>query len=146
VNKGSNAAKTKKKPMLSASKTSQISTPRSSKPASTPTKTVTPASSTKKGSSPSLSRRQITSSGESRKFANKPLHMSLSLTPSNPDPAPQAPMRRSLIMEKMGDKDIVKRAFKTFQNSFNQPKSSGEDKSLIKKQVIGESLWTTVHY
>jgi len=66
--------------------------------------------------------------------------MSLSLAPSNPDPAPQATMRRSLIMEKMGDKDIVKRAFKTFQNSFNQPKTPGEDKSLIKKQVIQKSL------
>ncbi|BAT99363.1 hypothetical protein VIGAN_10078100 [Vigna angularis var. angularis] len=135
VNKGSNAAKTKKKPMLPTSKASQISTPKSSKPASTPAKTVTPASSTKKGSSSSLSRRQITSSGESRKFANKPLHMSLSLAPSNPERAPQATMRRSLIMEKMGDKDIVKRAFKTFQNSFNQPKASDEDKSSIKKQV-----------
>ncbi|KHN01130.1 hypothetical protein glysoja_008032 [Glycine soja] len=108
----------------------------SSKPASkTPTKTVTPASSTRKGSSPSLTRRKITSSGESRNFANKPLHMSLTLPPSNPDPAPQSTMRRSLIMENMGDKDIVKRAFKTFQNSFNQPKTSVEDKSLIKKQV-----------
>ncbi|KAL3036909.1 hypothetical protein AAZX31_01G035800 [Glycine max] len=136
VSKGSNAARTKKKSMLPTSKASPISTPKSSKPASTtPTKTVTPASSTRKGSSPSLTRRQITSSGESRKFANKPLHMSLSLAPSNPDPAPQSTMRRSLIMENMGDKDIVKRAFKTFQNSFNQPKTSVEDKSLIKKQV-----------
>ena len=145
MSKGSNAAKTKKKSMLPTSKASPISTPKSSKPASkTPTKTVTPASSTRKGSSPSLTRRQITSSGESRKFANKPLHMSLSLAPSNPDPAPQSTMRRSLIMERMGDKDIVKRAFKTFHNSFNQPKTSVEDKSLIKKQVIGKSSWTTV--
>ncbi|KOM57274.1 hypothetical protein LR48_Vigan11g030600 [Vigna angularis] len=35
----------------------------------------------------------------------------------------------------MGDKDIVKRAFKPFQNSFNQLKASYEDKSSIKKQV-----------
>ncbi|WVZ12779.1 hypothetical protein V8G54_017309 [Vigna mungo] len=142
LNKGSNAAKTKKKPTLPTSKASQISTPKSSKPASTPTKTVT--TSTKKGSSSSLSRRQITSSGESRKFANKPLHMSLSLAPSNPEPAPQATMRRSLIMEKMGDKDIVKRAFKTFQNSFNQPKASGEDKSSIKKQVCSRGTVSKV--
>ncbi|KAL2662152.1 hypothetical protein AAZX31_02G025500 [Glycine max] len=136
VSKGSNAAKTKKKSMLLTSKASPISAP-SSKPAlTTPTKTVSPASSTiKRISSPSLSRRQIISSGESRKFANKPLHMSLSLAPSNPDPARQSTMRRSLIMERMGDKDIVKRAFKTFHNSFNQPKTSVEDKSLTKKQV-----------
>nr|ACU14162.1 unknown [Glycine max] len=44
-------------------------------------------------------------------------------------------MRKSLIMEKMGDKDIVKRAFKTFQNNFNQPKTSGENKSLVKEKV-----------
>ncbi|TKY69776.1 WAVE-DAMPENED 2 [Spatholobus suberectus] len=135
VSRGSNDAKTKKKLMLPTSKASKISTPRSSKPTLTPTKTVTPTSSTKKGNSPSLSGRQITSSVESRKVSNKSLHMSLSLAPSNPDPTPHTTMRRSLIMEKMGDKDIVKRAFKSFQNSFNQPKTSGEDRSLIKKQV-----------
>nr|GEU77113.1 hypothetical protein [Tanacetum cinerariifolium] len=32
--------------------------------------------------------------------------------------------RRSLFMEQMGDKDIVKRAFKTFQNRVNQLPSS----------------------
>jgi hypothetical protein len=42
-------------------------------------------------------------------------------------------MRRSLIMDSMGDKDIVKRAFKTFQN---QPRTSVEvDKSSVKRQV-----------
>ncbi|XP_027360238.1 protein WVD2-like 7 isoform X2 [Abrus precatorius] len=135
VKRDSNATKTKKKSMLPTSKASQISTLKSSKPTSTPTKTVTP-SSTKKGNSSSLSRRQITSSVENKKIANKSLHMSLSLGPNNPDPAPHTAMRKSLIMEKMGDKDIVKRAFKTFQNSFNQPKSSGEDISLIKKQQV----------
>ncbi|KAG2404583.1 uncharacterized protein HKW66_Vig0115050 [Vigna angularis] len=40
----------------------------------------------------------------------------------------------------MGDKDIVKRAFKPFQNSFNQLKASYEDKSSIKKQVT-ENLY-----
>jgi hypothetical protein len=38
-------------------------------------------------------------------------------------------------MEKMGDKDIVKRAFKTFEKSFNQLKSSGEERSSVPKQV-----------
>ena len=46
-------------------------------------------------------------------------------------------------MEKMGDKDIVKRAFKTFQNNFNQPKTSGENKSLVKEKVFGKA-WITV--
>lgn len=128
----------KKKSMLPKSKASQISTPRNSKPASTPSKPLTSASSTKKGNSPSLSRKPITSSEESKKVANKPLHKSLNLEPSNPDPAPLPTLRKSFIMESMGDKDIVKRAFKTFktfQNNYSQPKSSGEDRSSVKKQV-----------
>ncbi|KAK7252334.1 hypothetical protein RIF29_36197 [Crotalaria pallida] len=135
IDRESNGAKTKKKSMLPTFKASQISMPRSSKPISTPTKISASAPSSKKGSSPSLSKRQISSSVESRKVSNKSLHMSLSLGPSNPDPAPQTTMRKSFIMEKMGDKDIVKRAFKTFQNSFNQPKTSAEERSSVKKQV-----------
>ncbi|KAG5017290.1 hypothetical protein AAZX31_08G282900 [Glycine max] len=137
VNRESNATKAKKKSMLSTSKpkASQFSTPRSSKPTSTPTKTLASASSTKRGISPSISGRKINSTSENRKVPNKSLHMSLSLAPSQPDPASHTTMRKSLIMEKMGDKDIVKRAFKTFQNNFNQPKTSGENKSLVKEKV-----------
>ncbi|TKY58575.1 hypothetical protein E2542_SST15641 [Spatholobus suberectus] len=137
VSRESNAAKAKKKSVLPTSKpkASQISTPISSKPTSTPTKTLASASSTKRGNSPSISGRKITPTAESRKVPNKSLYMSLSLAPSKPDPALHTTMRRSLIMEKMGDKDIVKRAFKTFQNNFNLPKTSGENKSLVKEKV-----------
>ncbi|KAI8022677.1 Protein WVD2-like 6 [Camellia lanceoleosa] len=38
-------------------------------------------------------------------------------------------------MEKMADKDIVKRAFKTFQNNFNQVRSSGYERSPGQKEV-----------
>ena len=64
--------------------------------------------------------------------------MSLSYGPSKPDPAPapNTTMRKSFIMEKMGDKDIVKRAFKTFQNNFSQSRTFVEDKSLVKKEVF----------
>ncbi|KAK7362063.1 hypothetical protein VNO77_04163 [Canavalia gladiata] len=134
VKRESNTAKMKKS-VLPTTKATHISTPRSSKPTSTPTKTLASASSAKRGSSPSISGRKITSTGENRKVPNKSLHMSLSLAPSKPDPAPDTTMRKSLFMEKMGDKDIVKRAFKTFQNHFNQPKTSGEDKSLVKEKV-----------
>ncbi|XP_058777128.1 protein WVD2-like 7 [Vicia villosa] len=158
VNRENNVAKTKKKPVQPKSKASQISTPRSSKPTSNPTKTSTSASSTKKGNSSSLPKRRITSSMENKKVANRSLHMSMSLG-SDPvphtamrkslnmesmgdkdkdivKPVPPTTMRKSLIMESMGDKDIVKRAFKTFQNGFNQLKTSGEvDRSLVKKQV-----------
>ncbi|XP_029125564.1 protein WVD2-like 7 isoform X3 [Cajanus cajan] len=139
LSRESNAAKVKKKSVLLSSKpmSSQISTPRSSKPTSTPTKTLASASSIKRGNSSSISGRKITSTVENRKVPNKSLHMSLSLAPSIPDPAPatHTTMRKSLIMEKMGDKDIVKRAFKTFQNNFNQPKTSGENKPLVKEKV-----------
>ncbi|XP_020205611.1 protein WVD2-like 7 isoform X2 [Cajanus cajan] len=139
LSRESNAAKVKKKSVLLSSKpmSSQISTPRSSKPTSTPTKTLASASSIKRGNSSSISGRKITSTVENRKVPNKSLHMSLSLAPSIPDPAPatHTTMRKSLIMEKMGDKDIVKRAFKTFQNNFNQPKTSGENKPLVSSRL-----------
>ncbi|KAK7317573.1 hypothetical protein RJT34_01926 [Clitoria ternatea] len=135
VRRESNAAKVKKKPVAPTSKASQISTPRSSKPTLTPIKTFSSAPLTRRGNSPSISRRKINSTGDSKKVPSKSLHMSLSLAPSKPDPAPHTTMRKSLIMEKMADKDIVKRAFKTFQNHCNQPKTSGEDKSLVKEKV-----------
>jgi len=129
------------------SKVSQISTPRSSKPISAPTKTLASATSTKKGNPQSLPRKQVTSSVEDKKVATRSLHLSMSLGPSNPDPVPHTTdpvprtMRKSLIMDSMGDKDIVKRAFKTFQKNFNQPKTSGEeDRSSVKKQVFGKYL------
>lgn len=155
VNRENNAAKTKKKPVAAKSKSSQISTPvaakskasqistpRYSKPTSAPTKTLASAASTKKGNPQSLPRRQVTSSVENKKVATRSLHLSMSLGPSNPEPVPHTTdpvprtMRKSLIMDSMGDKDIVKRAFKTFQKNFNQPKTSGEeDKSSVIKQA-----------
>lgn len=142
VNRENNAAKTKKKPVAAKPKASQISTPRSSKPTSAPTKTLASAASTKKGNPQSLPRRQVTSSVENKKVATRSLHMSMSLGPSKPDPVPHTTepvprtMRKSLIMDSMGDKDIVKRAFKTFQKNFNQPKTSvEEDRSSVKQQA-----------
>ncbi|XP_057761498.1 protein WVD2-like 7 [Arachis stenosperma] len=137
IKRESNVAKTKKTSMRPTPKISQISTPRSSssKPTLTQTKLPASSSSTKNADSPSLSRKQIASSGQSRKVANKSLHMSMSLGLSNHDPAPHSTVGKSLIMQKMGDKDIVRRAFKTFQNNYNQPNYSGEDRSLVKRQV-----------
>lgn len=130
--RNSNAAKTKKKPVLPSSKAAQVSTPRSLRSTTT---TKTPAfASTRKGNCASLSGRGTTSTGENKRIANKSLHMSLSLGPSKPDPAPLSSMRKSSIMEKMGDKEIVKRTFKTFQ-SISLPQTSGEERSLVKKQI-----------
>ncbi|GKF43120.1 hypothetical protein Tco_0129672, partial [Tanacetum coccineum] len=43
--------------------------------------------------------------------------------------------RRSLFMEQIGDKDIVKRAFKTFKNRVNQLPSSDETSTRPKQQL-----------
>ena len=81
---------------------SNASTPRVYKPASK----TTPLSTVKKENvSSSLLRNKQT--------ASKSLHMSMSLGPSTSDPSALTSTRKSLIMERMGDKDIVKRAFKT---------------------------------
>ncbi|KAE8686587.1 hypothetical protein F3Y22_tig00111057pilonHSYRG00060 [Hibiscus syriacus] len=69
----------------------------------------------------------------SKKVAPRSLHMSLSVDPSSPDPASLPATRKSLFMEKMGDKDIVKRAFKSFQSNYNQLKPSSQEQSAAAK-------------
>lgn len=134
ADKEKNVATVKKKPVSPLPK-KQISTPRVLRP--TPSSTMIPASRTltKKETSSSLPQKKNPSAVELRRAAPTSLHMSLSLGPTNSDPACITSTRKSLIMEKMGDKDIVKRAFKTFQNSVNQLKSSSEEKSSAPKQV-----------
>lgn len=149
VNKEKNISKIKKKPASPAAKSSPItkasriaksphlSTPKVSKP--TPMSTLSSSrSSTKIGNGSSLPRSKNLSAGESKKVAPKSLHISLSLGPSSSDPVSLTTTRKSLIMEKMGDKDIVKRAFKTFQNNYNQLKSSKEERSPAPKQVTAK--------
>ncbi|KAJ0094115.1 hypothetical protein Patl1_16262 [Pistacia atlantica] len=164
VNKERNITRAKKKPELAVSKASslakasptakassmakgiaysqgitikapQISAARVSKPTLASTPNYSSMSSARIGNSSSLSKSKNPSGGESKKLAPKSLHMSLSLGPSYHDPTSVTTTRKSLIMESMGDKDIVKRAFKTFQNRYNQFKSAGEDQSLAPKQV-----------
>ncbi|XP_028068350.1 muscle M-line assembly protein unc-89-like isoform X1 [Camellia sinensis] len=123
---------TKKKPASSPlpKKSPEISTPKPSKPTSTST-----WSSTKKTNGSSLPRSKNLSSGESKKVSPSSLHMSLSLGPSNSDSNSLTTTRKSLFMEKMGDKDIVKRAFKTFQNNFNQVRASDDGRSFGQKEM-----------
>ncbi|KAJ0037457.1 hypothetical protein Pint_23090 [Pistacia integerrima] len=116
-------------------KAPQISAARVSKPTLASTPNYSSMSSARIGNSSSSSKSKNPSGGESKKLAPKSLHMSLSLGPSYHDPTSVTTTRKSLIMESMGDKDIVKRAFKTFQNRYNQLKSAGEDQSLAPKQV-----------
>ncbi|KAM7484290.1 hypothetical protein LguiA_000299 [Lonicera macranthoides] len=121
----------KKKPVSLLPKSPHTSAPRLSKP------TVTSASwsSVEKASVSALSRSKNVSVRESKQVAPTSLHTSLNLDSTNSDPPSLTTTRRSLFMEKMGDKDIVKRAFKTFQNNFNQLRSSTDEKSSERKQT-----------
>ena len=103
------------------SKSPQTSTPRVSKTTTTSI-TSTPASrsSLKKANSSSLTGSRNPSSEKTKRIPPKTLHMSLTLDPADPTKSDSASeivttTRKSFIMEQMGDKDIVKRAFKTFQ-------------------------------
>lgn len=121
------------------SKLQQNLTPRVSKPISTSTAAVSaPRSSVKKANGSSLPRSTNPSSEKTKKVPPKSLHMPLTLVPTKSDSASETVItaRKFLIMEQMGDKDIVKRAFKTFQNSVNQSKSSNEEKSSTPKQKL----------
>ncbi|PQQ07062.1 protein WVD2-like 7 [Prunus yedoensis var. nudiflora] len=94
-----------------------------------------PRSSVKKSNTSSLPRSKNPSSEDTKKVPPKSLHMSLSLDPAKSDSASPTTTRKSFIMENMGDKDIVRRAFRTFQNNNNQPKSSSEEKSSTPTQL-----------
>ncbi|GAV81325.1 TPX2 domain-containing protein [Cephalotus follicularis] len=137
VNKEKKMVAMTKKPVSSVPRTPQFSTQKVSKPKPTALTMSTSQFSTTKANGSSLARTKNPSAGEIKKVAPKSLHMSLSLGPSNSDPASLTTTRKSFIMEKMGDKDIVKRAFKTFQNSYNQLKSSSEQISAVPKQTNG---------
>ncbi|CAL8994364.1 unnamed protein product [Prunus brigantina] len=118
------------------SKPISTSTPRASKSISTSIATPAPRSSVKKGNTSSLPRSKNPSIEDTEKVPPKSLHMSLSLDPAKSDSASPTTARKSFIMENMGDKDIVRRAFKTFQNNYNQPKSSSEEKSSTPTQQL----------
>lgn len=79
---------------------------------------------------------------ENKRIVPTSLHMSLSLSSPNPMAATNT-MRKSLFMEKMGDKDIVKRAFKAFQNSFSQGRSAGDMTYSEQDQVHHSNIFVS---
>lgn len=125
-----NSVGTKNKPASIIPKSPESSATRLSKPKSKATPTPVPPvkSSSKKtiSSNTTSSKNKIHSVSESRQIAPISLHLSMSMNSVNSDTASSvtSSRRRSLFMEQMGDKDIVKRAFKTFQNRLNQLPSS----------------------
>ncbi|KAL5552976.1 hypothetical protein UlMin_040377, partial [Ulmus minor] len=146
VSKEKNVAKPTKKPASISpqqkkiasptTRTPKSSTPRVSKPISSSSRiSSSTLSSAKKSITPSLTRSNNPSAVETKEVTPKSLPMSLSLGPTNSDSSSLTTSGKSLIMEKMGDKDIVKRAFKAFQKNFDQVKSASEDRSLLQKQV-----------
>lgn len=108
-------AGTNKNVVSPAAKRLQASMPRYSKPASTSATVSGSQSLKKKVNGSPVSKSKNSPVGESKRAAPTSLHLSLSLDPAK-SLAALSMNRKSLIMEKMGDKDIVKRAFKTFQN------------------------------
>ncbi|KAJ0241237.1 hypothetical protein HA466_0216730 [Hirschfeldia incana] len=106
---------------------SKFSTPRVSKPAAATSSMSTSRSSVKKENVSTLPRKKQT--------APKTLHTSLNLNQPSSDPTALATTRKSLIMERMGDKEIVRRAFKSFQKSFEQMKPSEDGQDSAPKQV-----------
>lgn len=127
--------KMKKKPASPIPKPPETSVTRLSKPKATSTP-MTNRSSSKKANAPSSSKSKTPSVSESIRVAPKSLHLSMSMSSINSDTASSvtSSRRRSLFMEQMGDKDIVKRAFKTFQNRVNQLPSS-DGRSGGQKQI-----------
>ncbi|XP_073295116.1 uncharacterized protein [Primulina huaijiensis] len=119
-----NLTGTKIKVVSPAAKQSQASTPKYLKPSLISTPTSASLSGKKK-----LNRSMVV---ESKRAAPTSLYMSLSLGPAKSS-TPFGMTRKSLIMEKMGDKDIVRRAFKSFQCQINGYPT--DEKSSTLKQV-----------
>lgn len=102
------------------SRPASASTSRLSKPISNPIARPVSQSSTRKPNVSSSPNRKISSRADIKLAPPTALNKSL-------DTASFTPYRQSLIMEHMGDKDIVKRAFKSFQNNLNQLQQSPVD-------------------
>ncbi|OVA14331.1 hypothetical protein BVC80_9023g29 [Macleaya cordata] len=128
--------KTKKKPVTPNTKPAQNSVSRASKPSTASTVISTSRISTRKESSPSLLRNKNISAAESKRSTSNSLHMSLNVPPTKSDSSFQNTTRRSFIMEKMGDKEIVKKAFRAFQNTYNPSKAyvSSAPQQVSKKE------------
>ncbi|XP_030449415.1 protein WVD2-like 7 [Syzygium oleosum] len=134
TNKERNMTKTKKTPDSLVVKSSlRASALRLSKPTSASTARSTAKPSAKKETVPTLPRKKNTLNVEIKKVPSKSLNMSVSSDFTNFSRSDISMSRKSLIMETMGDKDIVKRAFKTFQGSPALSKSFCGERSSVPK-------------
>ncbi|CAI9092807.1 OLC1v1028144C1 [Oldenlandia corymbosa var. corymbosa] len=120
-------------------KMSQLSTPKLSKSTMMPSSRP---SAKKVNETPALPRVKNSPMQNGRERPAS-LHMSLSLDPASSGPSPSI-TRKSLIMESMGDKDIVRRAFKTFQNSLNGLRYSNDGTASSPQQVSVKGSLTRI--
>ncbi|XP_051145838.1 protein WVD2-like 7 [Andrographis paniculata] len=118
-------------------KQSETSFPRYSKPLSEPAPTSASKTFRKPVHGSQLASSKNSQVGESRRAAPTSLHMSMNLGSAKSLSAISA-TRKSLIMEKMRDKDIVKPAFRTFQNQRNDSISDGKHAKV--KQMMSTSV------
>lgn len=120
-------------------KSPMLSTPKSLKPVLSKSVMSTTRPSVKKenGFTPLTSKKATRP--ETKRVLPTSLHMSFSLGPANSDPSALMTTRKSLIMEKMGDKEIVKRAFKAFQN-FNHLSPSCLTKAPATNQLGNKKI------
>ncbi|KAJ4959782.1 hypothetical protein NE237_019692 [Protea cynaroides] len=125
----------KNSPASPTPKSRQFSIPGSSKPRlASAVMSITQSPATK-GSRSSLQTSRNLSTVESRRSTATSLTKSLALQPENSNSASRTTTRKSFIMENMGDKEIVKRAFKAFQYSFNQLRPTTETEPSAAEQV-----------
>ncbi|XP_048135956.1 protein WVD2-like 7 isoform X2 [Rhodamnia argentea] len=131
ASKEQNAAVRKKKPQSPMMKAPKVTTPRQLRPSASTTPIASSLKSlSKPGVSPSPAKGKNLAKGEKKNAVPKALHMSIALGSTNSHPASPA-TRKSFIMERMGDKDIVKRAFKMFQHNYVGLKLSGEESEQV---------------
>lgn len=131
ISKEQSAVVHKSRPQSPVMKSPKVTTPRQlRRSASTTPIASSLRSSGKPGITPSSTKSKNLSTGEKKNAVPKALHMSIALGSTNSHPASPA-TRKSFIMERMGDKDIVKRAFKMFQNNNAGQKLSGEESEKV---------------
>ncbi|XP_043724380.1 protein WVD2-like 7 isoform X2 [Telopea speciosissima] len=139
ASKKKSSTRTKNNPASHTPKSPQISIPEtSSKPRLASAVMSTTQTPVTKGSRSSLQTSRNLSTVESRRSTKTFLSKSLVLQSENSKSGSLMTTRKSFIMEKMGDKEIVKRAFKAFQNSFNQLRPTIETELSAAKQVPTE--------
>ncbi|CAA3000484.1 Hypothetical predicted protein [Olea europaea subsp. europaea] len=131
--KGRNLAGTKKNIVSSSAKLPQVTAPRLSKLTSI-SMPISASWPLKKVLETPLQKGKNAPGGEIKRATPTSLHTSLNLGEANSS-ASFATTRKSFIMEKMGDKDIVKRAFRSFQNNINDLRSPSDTKYSTSKQV-----------